>query len=75
VDVYAIGEIFDLLDSFGDDLRFVLITSQARLHQGSHPDVVTGESGVGIRVSPDHSTLCGRCVSNLFGEGEARHYA
>ncbi|MHB8167614.1 MAG: isoleucine--tRNA ligase, partial [Sulfuricella sp.] len=50
VDLYAIGEIFDLLDSFGDDLRFVFITSQARLHQGSHPEAVAGETGVGIRV-------------------------
>ncbi|MEN6628652.1 MAG: zinc finger domain-containing protein, partial [Sulfuricella sp.] len=85
----------DLLDSFGDDLRFVLITSQARLHQGGHPDAVAGESDVGIRVSPSpqqkcercwhyredvaadaaHPTLCGRCVSNLYGEGEARQYA
>jgi len=95
IDLYAIGEIFDLLDSFGDDLRFVFITSQVRLHQGSHPDAVAGEAGVGIRVSPSphdkcercwhyrddvgsdaaHPTLCGRCVSNLYGAGEPRHYA
>jgi isoleucyl-tRNA synthetase len=95
VDLYAIGEIFDLLDSFGDDLRFVFITSQARLHQGSHPEAVAGETGVGIRVSasPEQKCercwhyradvgadsanpgLCGRCVSNLHGEGEPRQYA
>jgi len=23
----------------------------------------------------NHPTLCGRCVSNLFGAGEARKYA
>ncbi|NOT98207.1 MAG: hypothetical protein HOO97_03820, partial [Sideroxydans sp.] len=23
----------------------------------------------------EHPTLCGRCVSNLFGAGEARKYA
>ncbi len=95
LDLYAIGEIFDLLDSFGDDLRFVFITSQARLHQGSHPEAVAGETGVGIRVSASQQQkcercwhyradvgadaakpgLCGRCVSNLHGEGEARQYA
>jgi len=95
VDLYAIGEIHDLLASFGDDLRFIFITSQARLHLGEHPDAPAGEVGVGIRVSasaqqkcercwhyredvgadPAHPTLCGRCVSNLFGAGEARHYA
>ncbi len=95
LDLYAIGEIFDLLDSFGDDLRFVFITSQARLHQGHHAEAAAGEAGVGIRVSPserekcercwhyrddvgahaDHPTLCGRCASNLYGEGEARRHA
>ncbi len=95
VDLYAIGEIHDLLASFGDDLRFVFITSQARLHLGEHPDAAVGEVGVGIRISasaaqkcercwhyrddvgsdPAHPTLCGRCVSNLFGAGEVRHYA
>ncbi|MBS4098641.1 MAG: isoleucine--tRNA ligase [Sulfuricella sp.] len=95
VDLYAIGEIYDLLASFGDDLRFVFITSQARLHQGEHPDAPAGEEGVGIRVSassaqkcercwhyradvsaePAHPTLCGRCVSNLYGDGEPRSYA
>jgi isoleucyl-tRNA synthetase len=95
VDLYAIGEIFDLLDSFGDDLRFVFITSQVRLHQGSHPEAVAGDTGVGIRVSASPQQkcercwhyradvgadvaspgLCGRCVSNLHGEGEPRQYA
>ncbi|MDP2878459.1 MAG: isoleucine--tRNA ligase, partial [Sulfuricella sp.] len=61
VDLYAIGEIFDLLDSFGDDLRFVFITSQARLHQGSHPEALAGETGVGIRVSASPQQKCERC--------------
>ena len=95
LDLYAIGEIYDLLDSFNDDLRFVFITSQARLHQGSHAEAVAGETGVGIRVSAStqqkcercwhyradvsadaaNPGLCGRCVSNLHGEGESRLYA
>ena len=95
VDLYAIGEIHDLLASFGDDLRFIMITSQARLHLGEHPKATAGEVGVGILVSPSthakcercwhyrddvgtdaaHPALCGRCTSNLFGAGEARHYA
>ncbi|MDD5330426.1 MAG: isoleucine--tRNA ligase [Sulfuricella sp.] len=61
LDLYAIGEIFDLLDSFGDDLRFVFITSQARLHQGHHAEAVAGEAGVGIRVSPSEREKCERC--------------
>ncbi|OIP06452.1 MAG: isoleucine--tRNA ligase [Betaproteobacteria bacterium CG2_30_59_46] len=61
VEIYAIGEIFDLLDSFGDDLRFVFITSQARLHQGRHPEALAGETGVGIRVSASPEQKCERC--------------
>ncbi|MGD9786397.1 MAG: isoleucine--tRNA ligase [Sulfuricellaceae bacterium] len=95
VDLYAIGEIHDLLASFGDDLRFVFITSQARLHHGADPEAATSEQGVGVKVTPsphqkcercwhyreevgshaEHPTLCGRCISNLYGDGEPRHYA
>jgi len=28
-----------------------------------------------IGVDPEHPELCGRCVSNVSGEGEVRHYA
>jgi isoleucyl-tRNA synthetase len=95
VDLYAIGEIHDLLASFGDDLRFVFITSQARLHHGAHPDASVNGQGVGILAAASahekcqrcwhlradvnadaaHPGLCGRCVQNLFGEGEAREFA
>jgi isoleucyl-tRNA synthetase len=61
VDLYAIGEIHDLLASFGDDLRFAFITSQARLHLGEHPDATVGEVGVGIRVSSSNHAKCERC--------------
>jgi len=61
VDLYAIGEIYDLLASFGDDLRFVFITSQARLHPGEHPDAPAGDAGVGIRVTPSTQQKCERC--------------
>ena len=75
-----------LLQSLGDDLKFIFITSQVSLAQGD---------ALAIRVSPatapkcercwhyrddvgshaDHPTLCGRCVSNLYGAGEAREFA
>ena len=61
VDLYAIGEIYDLLASFDDDLRFVFITSQARLHPGEHPDAPAGEVGVGIRVTASAQQKCERC--------------
>jgi isoleucyl-tRNA synthetase len=87
VDVYAPIATFELLSRLDDDLRFVLITSRANVHQRD------GE--LEIKVTPSthekcercwhyrddvgsdaaHPTLCGRCVSNLFGDGEARQHA
>ena len=89
------------LDRLGDELRFVLITSDARVEDLEKAPVesveVPGENGQGFRLyaaasghakcsrcwhhrpdvghHADHPELCGRCVSNVDGEGEARHYA
>ncbi|NUZ07192.1 isoleucine--tRNA ligase [Piscinibacter koreensis] len=91
VDVRARGELHEQLASLGDDLRFVLITSGARL--GALPDDAAIAFEVEPTVSPDpkcercwhyradvgadaeHPTICGRCTSNLFGAGERRHAA
>ena len=96
VDLYAEGENHALLASFGDDLRFALITSRATLHEGADAAAVaTAVPGVTVRVSattyvkcercwhyradvgaePAHADLCGRCLANLYGAGEARFYA
>jgi isoleucyl-tRNA synthetase len=97
VDLYAEGESRDFLKSFENDLRFVFITSQARLGEAAPPDAVPAPSlaGVTLKVgaSPHakcercwhyradvgrdsaHPALCGRCVANLFGTGEAREHA
>jgi len=87
VDVYAAQETFELLSRLGDDLRLVFITSRAEVHrhEGELEIRVTPSphtkcarcwhyrADVGSDAS--HPTLCGRCVSNLFGAGEARSYA
>ncbi|RPI47692.1 MAG: isoleucine--tRNA ligase [Betaproteobacteria bacterium] len=86
----------DVLERFGNDLRFVFITSAVRILHDAHPDAVPSRlKGVSIRVlpsdgakcercwhyrhdvgiAPDHVGLCGRCVSNLYGDGEPRPYA
>ena len=97
VELYANGENRDFLKSFDDDLRFVFITSQARLGDGAPDGAVAAASfpDVKIRVAASahakcdrcwhyradvggdarHPTLCGRCVSNLFGGGEHRAHA
>jgi isoleucyl-tRNA synthetase len=83
------GAQHDALASLGDDLRFVLIVSAARVQ------AVANEAEVQILVEPsahqkcercwhwredvganaDHPTICGRCVDNLHGDGEPREFA
>ncbi|MCU6432998.1 isoleucine--tRNA ligase [Undibacterium sp. Jales W-56] len=89
VTMKASGAKFTLLQSFADDLRFVLITSAATVEQ------VATEAEEAVVVTPsahqkcercwhyradvgahaEHAGLCSRCVSNLFGAGEARKFA
>ncbi|MBL8541049.1 MAG: isoleucine--tRNA ligase [Betaproteobacteria bacterium] len=62
VDLYARSEAdFGFLAEHGDELRFVFLTSQARLHPGSHPDAQPLLNGVSFRVSPSANSKCGRC--------------
>ncbi|GAB1233739.1 isoleucine--tRNA ligase [Ferrigenium sp. UT5] len=87
VDVYAPRETFELLSRLGDDLRLVLITSRANvhLHDGELEIRVTPSAHpkcgrcwhyrADVGADAGHPTLCGRCVSNLFGAGEPRKYA
>ncbi|HXF66774.1 MAG TPA: isoleucine--tRNA ligase [Burkholderiales bacterium] len=62
VELYANGESREFLASFGDDLRFVFITSQARVVDGADPRAVeTALPGVKIRVSASPHPKCERC--------------
>lgn len=87
LDIYADGATFEALNRLQDDLRFVLITSRASLHQRT--------GALEVQVAPSahskcdrcwhyrkdvgadaaHPHICGRCVSNLFGKGEVRSHA
>ena len=90
--------------ALGEELRFLLITSEARVKRVSNaagPPVgsvkvaeIAKDGGVWIRVqpssaikcercwhhrldvgsSPEHPTLCARCVENVTGPGEARQW-
>jgi isoleucyl-tRNA synthetase len=89
VDLRASGAKAALLQSLGDDLRFVLITSQAAVtpvaSEAEETIVVTASTATkcercwhwraDVGVEPEHPSLCGRCVSNLFGAGEPRTVA
>lgn len=87
--ICAYGEDYELLHSLGDDLRFVMITSEVHLQQVGQPSeaVISVIPSKQVKCERcwhysqdvgDHAdcpTLCGRCVTNLFGVGEVRHYA
>jgi isoleucyl-tRNA synthetase len=62
VDLYANGESSGFLRSFADDLRFVFITSQARVRDGSDPAAVaTALPGVSLKVAASPHPKCERC--------------
>ncbi len=99
VTLYCDPEYQTMLDKLEDELRFVLITSyakveplsargssatQAELEHGelwieakpsAHPKCVRcwhHREDVGSHSS--HPELCGRCVANVDGDGEPRHF-
>jgi len=89
VEIRINGEDFVLLESLEDDLRLVIVTSEARVVQvessqeeriivtpSAHPKCERcWHYRQDVGSSADHPTLCSRCVSNLFGAGEVRRYA
>jgi isoleucyl-tRNA synthetase len=75
-----------LLDSLGEDLRFVFITSAVKLMSAAELGVVVTPSQhakcercwhyrADVGSNAEHPTLCGRCDSNLYGAGETRTIA
>ncbi|MBT8635550.1 isoleucine--tRNA ligase [Polynucleobacter paneuropaeus] len=78
---------FAILNSLGNDLRFVTITSSAsvELHQGPLEIAVRASQykkcgrcwhhTADVGSNAEHPDLCGRCISNLFASGEHRLFA
>ncbi len=86
VSVSAQPEDLALLQSLGDDLKFVFITSAAEALAGEKLQVPVTPSShakcdrcwhyrADVGINPEHPSLCGRCDSNLHGAGEERHKA
>jgi isoleucyl-tRNA synthetase len=80
------GATYDALASLGDDLKFVFISSKVTLNKGAGLTVEVKASEAtkcdrcwhysdDVGHNPAHPTLCGRCHSNLHGDGEVRHFA
>jgi isoleucyl-tRNA synthetase len=98
VTLFADDEVLAKLQRLGDELRFVLITSQAVLAPiAGAPEaaIATDVSGLKVLVtksagqkcsrcyhfiedvgeSADHPEICGRCITNVDGDGESRLHA
>ncbi len=98
IDLYCSDELKARLDRLGDELRFVLITSDVRILQLAEKPAALEVSELAdlavqvrasshakcsrcwhhrqdVGVSSEHPELCGRCVENVTGPGEARRFA
>jgi isoleucyl-tRNA synthetase len=89
VDLAYSGEKYAALSSLGNDLRFALITSAASVREvktREEEGVVVRPSRnpkcarcwhwrSDVGSDTQHPEICGRCVSNLFGQGESRRFA
>ncbi|WP_416186817.1 isoleucine--tRNA ligase [Glaciimonas sp. CA11.2] len=89
VELKVTASKYALLNSLGDDLKFILITSAATVTEvasaAEETILVTPSSQqkcercwhyrADVGSHAEHVGLCGRCVSNLFGSGEDRHFA
>ena len=75
-----------LLSSLGADTKFVFITSAIKLVAASAcKTLVTASSNTkcercwhyveDVGSQAEHPTICGRCISNLYGAGETRAFA
>ena len=98
VAIYASKELGEVLAYLGDELRFLFITSSARVHGLSDKPAdakpAEGQDNLFIKIIPsdkdqcercwhycddighhrEHVTLCGRCISNICGQGEHRQH-
>lgn len=83
VTIQSSGEKYDILASLADDLRFVFICSKVTLVQGDEERLSAAPAPHGkcercwhvredVGANSEHPELCGRCISNLHGEGEHR---
>jgi isoleucyl-tRNA synthetase len=87
--IKAAAAKYKLLASLDDDLKFVFITSQAQALEvpldADEAIAVTASEApkcercwhyrADVGSHHEHPGLCGRCVSNLFGNGEQRRFA
>ncbi|PIE40992.1 MAG: isoleucine--tRNA ligase [Gammaproteobacteria bacterium] len=76
VDLYCDTQVKAYLDKLGEELRFVLITSAARVHDMSDQGEATDVEGLRVKVSASEDEKCVRCwhhrpeVGSIEGHAE-----
>ncbi len=86
LNIEAAAEDLALLASLGEDLKFVFIASDVELKAGAELKIASRPSAAtkcercwhwrdDVGHDAAHPTLCGRCTSNLYGDGESRTVA
>jgi len=98
LDLYCAPDLAAALARLEDELRFILITSYARVHPLEQRPADASDTelpGLAVKVTssahakcarcwhhradvgtqPEHPDLCGRCVTNIAGDGETRRFA
>jgi isoleucyl-tRNA synthetase len=86
IEIAAPTATFEALSRLGNDLKFVFITSDVALTHGDELNVSVSPSShqkcercwhyrEDVGADAMHPTICGRCVSNLYGGGETRAFA
>lgn len=83
------SSVCEKLNALGDELRFLLITSDAIVKEEAGEDDLKIQIDVSpnqkcercwqrresVGQSKEHPTLCGRCIDNVYGDGETREFA
>jgi isoleucyl-tRNA synthetase len=88
--IHAGGQWHIPLQQLGDELKFVLITSKVKLIHDTTSDTALQVEVMAssharcdrcwhqteeVGQNETHPELCERCIDNIAGEGEQRHYA
>lgn len=84
--IHADDQLYPILQSLGMDLKFAYMVSNFTLNMADENGVEVIVSNKAkcdrcwhysdtVGASNEHQELCSRCIENIAGDGEIRHYA
>jgi len=86
IQISAPADIFNSLKVFNDELKFIFISSKVTIKKNEKLEINVNKSEhqkcercwhycKDVGFNEKHKELCGRCLKNLYGDGEIRLYA